>query len=197
MALAVVLSVCYSATSQETKFGVKGGANFATLSGDDTDGIDGRTGFHIGGLAEIMFNDSFGVQPELVYSNQGASEEFSESGLTGKYTLKLDYINVPILAKYFLTSGLNVNLGPQVGFAINKQEEFELSGDGLDESGSEDLEGVNDFDFGLAGGLGYQLDMGVFINARYTLGLSNLSEDGGDDYSIQNNVIQVSVGYMF
>ena len=197
MATAVMFAVCFTATSQETRFGLKGGGNYSTITGDDTDGLDGRTGFHIGGLAEIMFNESFGLQPELIYSTQGAKEEYSDSGFSEKYTMKLDYINLPILAKYFITQGLNVNLGPQVGYVINKTGEYEVSGGGFDESGSDDLEGVNDFDFSLVGGLGYELDMGVFFNARYNLGLGNISEEGGDDFSIQNNVIQLSVGYMF
>lgn len=54
------------------------------------------------------------------------------------------------------------------------------------------------FDFALAAGLEYKLDMGVFFNAHYNAGLSNiLDSESNDNDSIQNDVFQFSVGYMF
>ena len=70
---------------------------------------------------------------------------------------------------------------------------------GEKESGTEDVKDYyKDLDFAMAAGLEYKLDMGLFFNARYNLGLSNLydSEIDGDE-SIHNNVFQLSVGFMF
>jgi len=42
------------------------------------------------------------------------------------------------------------------------------------------------------------MDSGLNFGARYNLGLSNIWDfEGSDDFKNQNNVIQVSVGYMF
>lgn len=60
--------------------GAKAGLNFSNLTGDDAD-LDGRTSFHLGLIAEIMFSEKFGIQPEVLYSAQGAKE--------GDETLKL------------------------------------------------------------------------------------------------------------
>lgn len=148
-----------------------------------------------------MFTEQFGIQPELLYSMQGATSEYSESGIDVKEELKLDYLSLPVLAKYKFAPGWNLHLGPQIGFLLNAQSEYEVSYEGETESESEDLKDyVSSIDFGLSGGFGYELDMGVFFDARYYLGLADINDDNEEfdsDYSVHNNVIQLSVGYKF
>ncbi|RDK85348.1 porin family protein [Marinirhabdus gelatinilytica] len=196
--------------AQDLRFGAKAGVNFASIGGDNTDDVEGRTGFHIGGLVEIMFTEKFGIQPEILYSAQGYSLEDEEDGFTFSDETNLDYINIPVMAKYYIVEGLAVEAGPQVGFLVSANQEFEVQGpnDEQFESGEEDISDfVSGIDFGLALGASYRLDMGVFFGARYTLGLSNINE-GDVDFGIfgdldidvpenQNNVFQVSVGYSF
>ncbi|MUP43828.1 porin family protein [Christiangramia aestuarii] len=138
---------------------------------------------------------------QLLELRQGATSDYSESGLEVKEKLQLDYLNLPVLAKYKFAPGWNLHLGPQIGFLLNAESEYEVSFVGETESDSEDLKDyVSSIDFGLSGGFGYELDMGVFFDARYYLGLSNINdsdEDFDSDYSIENNVIQLSVGYKF
>ncbi|WP_304038414.1 outer membrane beta-barrel protein [Mesonia mobilis] len=94
---------CLVQNAQE--FGVKAGVNLANLN---TDGdIDGKTSFYLGAVAEFGLSESFALQPELVYSMQGADE------------LDLSYINIPVLAKYYLVEGLAVEVGPQFGFVVD------------------------------------------------------------------------------
>lgn len=198
LVLALILSTCFAANAQDISFGVKAGVNFASIGGDDSDEFDGRTGFHAGVLAEIMVTEQFGIQPEILYSMQGFKFEESESGFSSKAEVKLDYINVPILAKYKFTPGFSAHLGPQIGFLLNAEGEYEDSFGGETTSETIDIkEFVKDFDFGVAAGLGYELDMGVFFNARYILGISDINDDDDSDYNQQNNVFQLSVGYMF
>ena len=190
--------ISFSSLAQETTFGVKAGVNFASAGGDVSEEVDGRTGFHVGGLAEIMFTEKFGIQPELLYSMQGATSEYGESGITLKEELKLDYLNLPVLAKYKFAPGWNVHLGPQIGFLLNAESEIEASMDGETVTETEDIKNyISSVDYGLSGGLGYELEMGIFFDARYYLGLSDISDDNNADESVQNNVIQLSVGYKF
>ncbi|WP_194766449.1 porin family protein [Tamlana sp. I1] len=188
--------------AQEVKFGVKAGVNFASFSGDDVEDLDGLTGFHVGGVAEIMFSDKFSIQPEIIYSAQGAKSEESETfeGETFEYKskAKLDYINIPVIAKYYVTEGLSLEAGPQVGFLASAKGKDEVTIDGDTESDTEDLkEYVKGVDFGLGLGLGYKLENGLNFSARYNLGLANISDDEDSDDSLKNNVIQLSVGFMF
>ncbi|MAZ72452.1 MAG: hypothetical protein CMC70_04830 [Flavobacteriaceae bacterium] len=201
--------------AQDIRFGAKAGVNFASIGGDETDGIEGKTGFHIGGLVEIMLTDQFAIQPELLYSAQGAKfeETDSEDGISVTVTdkTKLDYINLPIMAKYYVTEGLALEAGPQIGFLVSANAETELDISGIDDPefiefiedefgvGDQDIsDGTSGIDFGLGLGASYRLDMGVFFGARYTLGLSNINDfEGSDNFKQQNNVFQVSVGYLF
>lgn len=182
IAAIAVFGLTFGAQAQDVTFGAKAGVNLANLTGDIEDN-DMKVGFHVGGVAEIMFNEKFGVQPELMYSSQGSQEDFD--GDTVKYNL--DYINVPVMAKYYVTEDLSIEAGPQVGYLVNSKATYD--GD------SEDIEGLKDIDFGFNLGAGYKLESGLNFSARYNLGLSNINDEGDND--LKNGVIQFSVGYMF
>ncbi len=189
-----------SAQDGGTRFGVKAGLNMANLGGDIED-ADMMMGFHVGGFAEIMLTDEFAVQPELLYSMQGAKSEYSESfgGLdfNVEEKLKLSYINIPIMAKYYVTESFNIHAGPQVGFLLSAKAEYEMSGAGASESGDEDVkDDFKSIDFGLGLGLGFTFAENFEVGARYNAGLSNIVEDS-DDYKVNNSVIQVSFAYKF
>ena len=195
-----------SVNAQEVTFGAKAGLNLASITGDETGDLDGRTSFHVGAVAEIAISDVFSVQPELLYSSQGAKyeESYSEFGYSGKYesTAKFDYINLPIMAKYYVAEGFSIEAGPQVGFLLSAKEEYDYTEtfEGVTESGSEeeDIDDASAIDFGVNLGLGYKMESGLNFTARYNLGLSNMYDgEGSDDYKNQNSVIQVSVGYFF
>lgn len=187
-----------SANAQQVvKFGPKAGVNLSNLSGGDADNLDMKVGFHVGAFAEIFFTDKFALQPELLYSTQGAKGEISGGDFEAKY----DYINIPIMAKYYVIDNLAVEAGPYVGFLM--KAENELSGSTLSFSGDVKDE-MKSVDFGLGFGASYSLDNGFFAGARYSLGLSKIGEKNDDvevsmglGEDIKNSVIQISVGYKF
>ena len=201
LSVALLLAAGFSASAQEDiKFGVKAGVNFATFGGD-ADNADTRTGFHAGIVAEFKLSENFSVQPELLYSQMGAKSESSESfaGVTyrSEVTAKYDYISLPILAKYYIIEGLSIEAGPQVGLLVSAKGESTESAGGETLSSSGDLKDTTkSIDFGVAGGVAYDLSMGVFFQARYYAGLSN-TYDGEGSGDIKNSAIQLSVGYKF
>lgn len=174
-------------------FGAKGGVNFAKLTGDDVEDADGRTSFHVGAIVEIPVSDRFSVQPEVLYSGQGLQSE--EDGIESK--IKLNYINVPVLAKFYLTDGLSLEGGPQFGFLVN--DEFEIEDSNGNSIEVEDLDAAS-FDLGAALGLGYKFTNGLFLQGRYVLGLSNVDdseEEGAFEDDLTNSTLQFSVGLQF
>lgn len=200
--VAIALFAFTFTNAQDIKFGAKAGVNFASIGGDQTNGLDGATGFHIGGLVEILFSEKFGIQPEILYSAQGAKSEESALGITVTSKTKLDYINIPILGKYYVTDALSLEAGPQIGFLASANVETEVEGAGdvdIEGEGESDIsEFTSGTDFSLAAGATYRLPMGVFFSARYALGLSNINDGpGSDNFKNQNNVAQLSVGYSF
>lgn len=152
------------------------------------------TGFYVGAVAEIKFNDKFSVQPELVYSAQGVKQEYNETfaGMTinETFTSKFDYINIPIMAKYYVYEGLSVELGPQFGFLV--KAETKVGGEKVDVKDS-----TKSFDFGVGAGLAYDLANGFFANARYNFGLTDVAKNNESNDTFKNGVIQVGVGYKF
>jgi opacity protein-like surface antigen len=190
------------ANAQETKFGVKGGLNLANISGDVEDNSS-KIGFNVGGFVEIKVSDKFSVQPELLFSTQGTKEEYSENfgGSTINYTdkLNLSYLNIPVMAKFYVAEKFSLEAGPQVGFLLSANAKSEAT-DGTDSlSEEEDVkDAFESIDFGLNFGAGYDFTSNLSVGLRYNLGLSNIAKtDSGDDYKISNNVFSVSLGYKF
>lgn len=190
------------AIAQEVRLGAKGGVNFSTLSGDDLGDVKSRTGFHIGGLVEIPVSERFSIQPEVLYSAQGAKYEESgtELGVDYSYktTAKLDYIQVPLMAKFYVVDGFALEAGPQISFLASKKGELDATIGGVTVSSEEDLEDISSIDFSLGAGASYRLPMGVFFGARYNFGLSNVNDSNtADNFKVHNNVFQLSAGYSF
>lgn len=187
------LSVTTTQAQEMMRFGAKAGVNIADFGGD-AESEGSRTGLHIGVLAEFRLSETFSIQPELLYSMQGAKTK----DLTGEgeFDTKLDYINIPIMAKYYITEGLSIEAGPQVGFLMSANWEDEDAKDYY-----------KTIDFALNGGIAYDLPMGVFFQARYSAGLTSIAEDveidtglgsvSVSEVDIKNNVISLSVGYKF
>lgn len=170
--------------SMSPSFGIKGGVNLATVTGSDFDSPDSRTSFHVGLVGEMPIADILSIQAEVLYSGQG----FDFRPLPGgdKAEFQLDYINVPVLAKVYVFKGLSLEVGPQFGFLVNEKIDFK-SGNDID------LDDAKKFDFGVAGGLTFQTDMGLFASGRYVYGVTNIY----DDVNIKNSVFQIGLGYKF
>ncbi|WP_281232070.1 porin family protein [Flavobacterium gelatinilyticum] len=176
--------------AQETRFGVKGGLNISTLGGDAS-GVSSLVGFHVGGFAEIKIIEKLAIQPELVFSTQGAKEKFFGE----KYNTNLNYLNIPVVAKYYITKEFSVEAGPQIGFLVSAK------------SDGEDVKDLyKSIDAGFNIGAGYNFTENLSVNLRYYLGLANVVdtnddyedwEDFVDSYRVNNNVISLSVGYKF
>ncbi|MDY0090169.1 MAG: porin family protein [Flavobacteriaceae bacterium] len=164
-----------SSNAQMLQFGVKAGVNFSTLEGDNTYDLSHYTNFHFGAVLELGIFQNFSIQPELLYSSQGAKVDSD-----AVKDIKYDYITVPVLAKFYLiTDKLSLEAGPQFSFMINENvpDQFESK----------------TFDFALAGGLAYNITNNFFVQARYVAGLSEAAKDA----EITNKVIQLSAGIKF
>ena len=196
---AIITLFCITdVNAQDVVYGVKAGVNLASFKGDGSSGLDGRTSFHLGLVSEILISEVFTLQPELLYSSQGAKGY--NSLVDWEYDYKLNYLTIPIMAKYYFAEEFSIEAGPQVGVLLSAKEDYVRNIGGNDVSGTDDIkENVNGIDFGFSFGLGYKMQSGLNFNARYNLGLSNVWEDAVSDDSVnpENAVFQFSVGYYF
>lgn len=182
--LLMVCAASLATASAQTKFGVKAGANFANFAGDVEDNKM-KIGINAGAFAKFHFTEAISLQPELVFSTQGA--KFEEGNVEAKFNF--NYLNIPILFQYNTVSGFFAETGPQVGFLMSAK----AKGDG----GSVDVkDGFKSTDFSWAIGAGFLTKSNFGVNARFNLGLANIAEDSGDE-KVKNSVIQVGVFYVF
>ena len=198
LSLAVLASAATAANAQTgVKLGIKGGFNGSTFSGTDSKGSEYKAGFAAGVFANFGVSDNFSIQPEVLYSQKGASiDDFVVSGVTYKHTL--GYLDVPIMFRYNVGAdgkGFFIELGPQGSFLLHSKEFLQSGGNKTtDNTSTTDL---NKVVIGYAGGIGYQITSGLQLGLRYTGDFSQIYKDGNNNPNIHNSVFQFQVGYAF
>lgn len=206
-----------NAAKAQVSYGVRTGINFAKWQGEDlliiedlvdkTDGYletRGKTGWHVGGYVNIPINNTFSVEPGLAYSKKGYSlmgdfqiPVLKSLGLNAGARVQSHYIDVPLVLRANLTKGLSIYTGPQASVLVRSTLNAKLGVLGINifNRGFGITERFNRVDLGLTGGVGYQFDNGVNIQAGYDHGLSTL--DKNNNYAAYNRVVKVSVGFSF
>ena len=186
--LAVVAMMVSATTFAQNEVGQltiqpKVGVNIANIT--DANDADPRIGLAAGAEFEYGLTDNIGLSAGVLYSMQGVKTIIVDDDCTSK----LDYLNVPILANFYVAKGFAVKLGVQPGFKLSSKAKFKGSG------GSKEVEvedGVKSVDLSIPVGLSYQYQNIVF-DARYNWGVTNIVEDSDSKHS----VFQITVGYKF
>jgi hypothetical protein len=221
----MIKKICFSIISvlminslyAQVTYGIRSGINYATWKGDDvqiiedlldkTDGYvvaKGRTGMHIGGYVHIPISEVFAFEPGLGYSKKGYSLKgdfqipvLKYFNINARAQVQSHYIDIPLVMRANVYKGLNVYAGPQVSYLVRSTLNAKLGvlGITLFNRGFGITERFNKLDMGLTGGIGYQFDNGLNLQAGYDYGLSKL--DKNDNYSAYNRVVKVSVGFSF
>lgn len=168
--------------AQSIRFGIKGGINYANQNGSaitvnsDNYNSDAITSYHAGLVAELKLIERFAIQPELLYTTQGASYK----NAVDEFKNELGYLSIPVVAKIYLSKSLSLDLGPQASFLMSQRKNI-------------NLEDSETFEFAVVGGLGLNVTKKIFIQARYGLGLTEASKNA----DIKNSTLQVSAGILF
>lgn len=174
-----------SSYAQHANIGIKAGLNVYNVVNENQDRLDPKAGLHLGFLGHIHITDQFAIQPELVFSMQGA--KYSPAGVDTD--LNLNYINVPVMFQYMFDNGFRLQAGPQAGFLISAKAK--VGNNETNVKGS-----YNEIDLGLGIGVGYinpSTDFG--FDFRYNHGLTQINDGGTvDSY---NRGFQLGVFYLF
>ncbi|MGB5005836.1 MAG: porin family protein [Ferruginibacter sp.] len=201
----------------QVSYGIRTGINFSKWEGDDlqviedlldkTDGYvvtKGKKGPHIGGYVRIPMGEVFSFEPGLQYSKKGYSIKgdfqipvLKYFGINIGAQVQQHYIDIPLVIKANVVKGLLVYAGPQVSFLARSSLNAKLGilGISIFNKGFGITERFNKVDLGLTGGIGYEFDNGLNVQAGYDHGLSKL--DKNDNYEAFNRVVKISVGYTF
>jgi opacity protein-like surface antigen len=169
--LLVLVLVCSTTIcmSQDIRYGVRGALNVSNLDfePDATFENDHRNGFAFGGFVEFEFSENVSLFTELQWSAEGGKDE----------TIRADYIQLPIMLRLAVSERLNVGVGPQVALKTWK-----------------DNDGFSTFAFSGVVGFEYMITNDLFIDARYSYGLTNILDEDLTDLEAKNHVMQFGFG---
>ncbi len=188
--------VCMGASAQ-VQFGGKVGFDMTNFWGPDVDhGM--KPGYQVGLMMEYKFNPHFAIAPEVVFAAQGGKSKAFALDLfditTTEIKYNANYINVPLMFKYYVAPSFSIDLGPQVGFNVYSK----IAAKGYDKS-VDFKDGTKGIDFGVGLGATYNLTENAFVQARYTMGLTKALKDNAvlGENKAKNGNIQLAFGMKF
>lgn len=172
--------------------GITAGGNYSMMSKYEPVDLGSRTGVGFqGGIALNMHfgqrrgadpgTGPIGLQIEALYAQHCMKTDLSAD-------IKLGYLEIPVLLKYYITPNVNIELGPTFCYIMSKAPD-ELKGDATSFSIGElkggDIKGTI--------GVSYQAKSGFYACARYNMGFSDLAKN----FPCKVSAVSVSVGYLF
>jgi opacity protein-like surface antigen len=190
-------------TAPKPTFGVLAGLDLATLGGSDFSGVGSRTGLTLGGYVTFHLDRRFGLEPELLFTQRGASEESDGD----RVTIKMDYIDVPVLVRWDVPTTGQLRpfflAGPTLSFQVSCNGEESQGGASVSAS-CDDINQANpgslskkSVDIGATLGGGVTFPAGrktnLSLGIRYTHGLL-ATFDGSD---AKNRTWQFLAGLSF
>ena len=158
--------------------GLKGGVNVSNMAIEEA---GNKLGLQGGVFAEFIFNN-FAIQPELLFSMQGAKFSEVENGISNNAFLKNNYVNIPLMAKYYIFDGFCIEAGPQLGLLLSAKVKVKVSGRSKPETGNYKSM-LNNFDFSFNLGASYLIPntpLGFYV--RYSLGITDIIKDKYVDF---------------
>jgi hypothetical protein len=201
--------VLFSATAQKNSessigIGLKGGYNFAKVTGASSINSANTNGFHVGAFYSPGSSKGFGYRTEIIYSKQGY--DFAKANTTG--SVKLDYILLPQLTTLNITRFVQLQLGVQIAFLVNAKADSAVN-NGASNAYNKVMDYYNKLDYGLAGGVEIHPIKGLLIGARINISLANTNKEqpagiglpayipNASGANLKNNVLQIFAGWRF
>ena len=145
----------------------------------------------VGGMEVGYYvSEPFALTAGLLVSLQGSNYKDEEYFKDQKTTMT--YLNVPLLANYYVAPGFAIKAGIQPGFLLGRKskgsekvlliqwEDYEIT----------DTEGLKKLDLSIPIGLSYEFS-NIVLDARYNLGLTKIIED----VKAKNSVFMLTLGY--
>ncbi len=216
MLFIIVIIIGLNKTNGQVSLGPKTGLNLGNLNYSDTSRYSpvfwNKTGLIEGLVLDIGVVEFLSIQPEINliqkgYNSTSSLNNFSSFSQSVTTKITLNYLELSIMIKlYYGSKRIKFNLlfGPNLGYAFEGKykQTYHLFFSSKKNEGLINFEDdkFNRIDLGLNFGLGtsFYISNGyLFLDARYQLGLSDLSTEDGNYVEAYNKGIQFSIGYMW
>ena len=198
--MCMIMATGAAMAQKQFTFGPKIGVDYTHYWGEDAY-HGGQLNYQAGLFMEYRFTNKFSVAPEVVFAAQGGKFEYDNGrGSVYKETDNVNYINVPVMLKFYVVPELSIDFGPQVGFNIYSKNTQELKIGGEGGKKTYDMKnGTKSVDFGLGLGLTYNITNDVSVQGRYTMGMTEVfkKELGVLNGKAKNGNAQIAIGYRF
>ncbi len=196
--MCTILATGAAMAQEKFTFGPKIGVDYTHYWGENVE-HGGHLNYQAGVFMEYRFTSKFSIAPEVVFAAQGGKYDFKRNiegiDVELKETDHVNYINVPVMLKYYVAPALSIDFGPQVGFNVYSKNTIEGKVEKLKEKETTDMKKyTKTVDFGLGLGLTYNITEEVFIQARYTMGLTKVFNVDDDS---KNGNGQIAIGFRF
>ncbi len=183
-----VLAITAIGASAQAKIGLKGGLSFANakfVAGTSTETLNSIVTPNFGLTVDFPGSNSFNIQSGLSFNGMGG--KLTEG--TNTWKTNLNYLSIPVLAKFAIGSGFSGYAGPQLSFLLSAKDKYAGGTDDI----KDEVKGSSIF--GIFG-LNYSLNDKVSFFGEYNAGISNLSKSttNGEKTSANAFSIGVAVG---
>ena len=188
LALALVVAGITASQAQVSfRPGIKGGLNISRFTQNESANqkYSWKNDFYVGVVGELNLSKVYTLQPEIVYSRQGAVSEVLNNFNVTKEDINVSYLSFGIANK-FKAKNFSFIVGPSVDININDK------GKELGQNYNNDFTGV---DLAFFGGVGYNFTKEFSLEARIKKGIIPVVDDF--DYNATNIVFQVGAVYTF
>lgn len=189
------------AQAQESpRVGIKGGLNLSNLYVNDADKENARIGWHAGFYGQILSTEAFAIQPEVNFSTKGTGVTWgyvSTNGENVNYDTKfiLNYIDIPVLAVFKLGKAAEIHAGPYWSYLVSAQIRNN-DGDPNNQFDDIDRDNFDNWDYGLVGGIGFNLGTSTQLGVRYNYGLNEIAQSTVAKRMLGNAKNQVAQLYL-
>ena len=181
------------------QIGIKAGANLANVY--DTDGenfkAESKFGFVAGAFMSIPLGTTFGVQPEVLFSQKGFKGQGSLLGTSYNLTRTTNFIDVPIYFAIKPLSTLTLLVGPQFSFLTKQKDVFENAITSIEVEEEFKNENLRKNIFGVSLGVNLNISK-IVLGARASWDLYNNHGDGTSTTPRYKNAwLQATLGFRF
>ncbi|MFM9050707.1 MAG: porin family protein [Bacteroidota bacterium] len=180
--------------AQSFSSGIRFGMTATQVDGDTYEGFD-KAGLLGGLFVERFMSDRFSLRMEMDYIQKGSRKPLDKE-VNSFYRMRLNYLEVPVLARYKAGRKLTLQAGPALGVLVFSEED--------------DQTGVlvysppfNKYEVSMSAGFAYDLSEKTAVDVRYGFSLAPIrpfdffATFAYWDKGQFNSVIQLSLEYRF